>query len=387
MSGDEFLLKANIWYGNDSLQRLYALKFNKVCIVTDQSMVKLGVLKPLLSILNDLNLPYKIFDQVEPDPSLDTVLEGLRHILENKPDLLIAVGGGSVIDAAKAIVFFCIRVKEEVIKPEKIVKPFFVAIPTTSGTGSEVTSYSVITDKLNNVKLPLKDPRMFPDVAILDPVFTKTLPKKIIAHAGIDVLTHAVEAYVSKEHHEISDMFALQAVELVGKNLEKMYLDVLDETSRMNMQLASCYAGISFENSGLGLNHGMAHALGGRFKLPHGLANALLLPYVIKYNRKDSSQGEVLSKRYGKIYNVLKEAHRNQGNGANLEELIIELSKNLEVPSTIREAGIDEKEFAQSLPEMIEKAMADFCTSSNPRMPSSEDLVRIYLNAYYGELR
>lgn len=386
MSVDEFLLKANIWYGKDSLQRLCDLKFNKVCIVTDQSMVKLGVLKPLLSILNDLKMPFRIFDKVEPDPSLDTVLEGLEHILLNKPDLLIAVGGGSVIDAAKAIIFFCIRVKEEVIKPEKIVKPFFVAVPTTSGTGSEVTSYSVITDKLNDVKLPLKDPRMFPDVAILDPIFTKTLPKKVISHAGIDVLTHAVEAYVSKEHHEISDMFALQAVELVGEYLEKMYQDVSDETCRMNMQLASCYAGIAFENSGLGLNHGMAHALGGKFKLPHGLANALLLPYVIKYNRKDSIQGEVLSKRYGRLYNVLRETRRNHGNGANLEELIVELCKKLEVPRSIREAGIDENEFLASLPEMIDKAMADFCTGSNPRTPTAEDLVRIYLNAYYGEM-
>lgn len=383
MSRFEFQLKPNIWYGKYSLRKLYKIPFKKVCIVTDQSMVKLGMLKPVLGILNDLGVPYRIFDQVEPDPSLDTVITGLSHILVTKPDLLIAVGGGSVIDTAKAIIFFCIRVKEEVIKPEKIVKPFFVAVPTTSGTGSEVTSYSVITDTLNKVKLPLRDPRMLPDVAVLDPIFTSTLPKHVIAHAGIDVLTHAVEAYVSREHHEISDLFALKAVKSVGESLKSMYEDVTKEDSRMNMHLASCYAGIAFENSGLGLNHGLAHAMGGRWKLPHGFANGLLLPHVIRYNKKDPIHGDEIMKRYDELFKSLR-GKNEEKNSETLEDYIMKLLGELGFPGSLKDQGIDEKEFLASLPDMVNKAMEDFCTESNPRTPTKEELVEIYLRCYHG---
>lgn len=385
MSSHDFQVKPMIWYGKDCLQRLNDLSFKKVCIVTDKSMVKLGMLEPLTKILDDLNVSYRIFDEVEPDPSLETVLSGLSHILVTKPDLLIAVGGGSVIDAAKAIMFFCLRVKEEVIKPEKIVKPYFVAVPTTSGTGSEVTSYSVITDTKNGKKIPIKDKRMLPDVAILDTVFTSTLPKKVIANAGIDVLTHALEAYVSLEHHAMSDLYALEAARKVSSCLTSMYDQVSDEKSRMEMHMASCYGGIAFENSGLGLNHGMAHALGGKFMLPHGQANALLIPHIIRYNCGDHMGGEETRKRYETMAKVMEMAKGNKGDGkTEIIHQINQLTKHLELPSAIKDCGISEKAFLSSVPEMVKKALADFTTSSNPRKAEAEDVVKIYLAAYYG---
>ncbi len=385
MSSHDFQIKPNIWYGKYSLHKLYNLSIKSVCIVTDKSMVELGMLKTLTKILEDLNVPYRVFDEVEPDPSLETVLSGLSHILVTKPDLLIAVGGGSVIDAAKAIMFFCLKVKEEVIKPEKIVKPYFVAVPTTSGTGSEVTSYSVITDKKNGLKIPLKDKRMLPDVAILDPIFTSTLPKKVIANAGIDVMTHALEAYVSRAHHDMSDFYALEAVRKVSCHLMDMYDDVTNEEARMAMHVASCYGGIAFENSGLGLNHGMAHALGAKFKLPHGLANALLIPHIIRFNSDEPIYGTETKKRY---QNMGEEMNRAKGKDKGAENSLTDqlnlLIRHLELPVTIKECGIEEKEFLSSIPEMVKNALADFTTGSNPRKPVAEDLVRIYLEAYYG---
>lgn len=385
MSRYDFQIKPNIWYGKYSLRKLYSIPFKKVCIVTDKSMVELGMLKPLTSILYDLNVPYRIFDEVEPDPSLETILSGLSHILVTKPDLLIAVGGGSVIDAAKAIIFFCLRVKEEVIKPEKIVKPFFVAVPTTSGTGSEVTSYSVITDKKNNLKIPIRDKRMLPDVAVLDPIFTATLPKKVIANAGIDVMTHAVEAYVSKEHHEMADFYALEAARKVSVHLKNMYDDVSDDTARLEMHIASCYAGIAFENSGLGLNHGMAHALGAKFKLPHGLANALLLSHIIRFNSSEPIYGSEAEKRYRTMAEYMR---TSEGLAKGWEEVLVNQLENLithlELPGSIRECGIEEKQFMDALPEMVKNALADFTTGSNPRKPDALDVVKIYISAYYG---
>lgn len=385
MSRYEFQIKPNIWYGKYSLRKLYNVPFRKVCIVTDKSMVELGMLKPVISILNDLNISYRIFDEVEPDPSLETILSGLSHILVTKPDLLIAVGGGSVIDAAKAIIFFCLRVKEEVIKPDKIVKPFFVAVPTTSGTGSEVTSYSVITDRKNNLKIPLKDKRMLPDVAVLDPIFTSTLPKKVIANAGIDVMTHAVEAYVSREHHEMSDFYALEAASKVSVYLRRMYDDISDDEARMEMHMASCYAGIAFENSGLGLNHGMAHALGAKFKLPHGLANALLMPHIIRYNKSEPIYGVEAEKRYARMAQSMR---TSEGMAKGWEDSLINelksLMKHLELPASIRDCGVEEKAFMEALPDMVKKAMNDFTTGSNPRKATPEDIVKIYISAYYG---
>lgn len=384
MSRYEFQMGPTVWYGKYSLRKLYGLSFKKVCIVTDKSMVALEMLKPLERILKDLNVSYRIFDEVEPDPSLETILSGLSHILVTKPDMLIALGGGSVIDAAKAIMFFCLKVKEEVIKPEKIVKPFFVAIPTTSGTGSEVTSYSVVTDKQNGIKIPLKDARMLPDVAVLDPVFTSTLPQKVIAYAGLDVFTHAIEAYVSKEHHVMSDLYSVEAVKLASRSLPAMYEDVAEDSSRMEVHLASFYAGLAFENSGLGLNHGMAHALGAKHKLPHGLANSMLLLQIIRYNRQEEVYGEETGKRYEALGRAMTFKKSPLCEAEGIYEKVKGLKHFMGIPESLQSLGIGEKEFIESIPEMVKNAMADFTTGSNPRKPKPEDVIRLYLEAYYG---
>lgn len=384
MSRYEFQMGPTVWYGKYSLRKLYSLSFKKVCIVTDKSMVSLGMLKPLERILRDLSVSYRIFDEVEPDPSLDTILSGLSHILVTKPDLLIAVGGGSVIDAAKAIMLFCLKVKEEVIKPEKILKPYFVAVPTTSGTGSEVTSYSVVSDTKNGLKIPLKDARMLPDVAVLDPIFTSTLPQKVIAYAGLDVFTHAIEAYVSREHHLMSDHYSLEAVKLASASLPKMYEKVSEDEARMEVHLASFYAGLAFENSGLGLTHGMAHALGATHKIPHGLANAMLLLQIIRYNRQEEVYGQETGKRYDALGSSMVFGQSPLCEAKGIEEKLKQLKAFLGVPGSIKEWGVSEEEFIKSIPGMVKNAMADFTTGSNPRKPKAEDLVRLYLEAYYG---
>lgn len=384
MSRYEFQMRPTVWYGKYSLRKLYSLSFKKVCIVTDKSMMALDMLKPLERILKDLSVSYRIFDEVEPDPSMDTILSGLSHILVTKPDLIIAVGGGSVIDAAKAIMFFCLKVKEEVIKLEKIQKPFFVAVPTTSGTGSEVTSYSVITDTRNEVKIPLKDARMLPDVAVLDPLFTSTLPQKVIAYAGLDVFTHAIEAFVSREHHEMSDLYSLEAVKLASGALPGMYDDVSLDALRMGMHLASFYAGLAFENSGLGLNHGMAHALGATHKIPHGLANAMLLLQIIRYNWQEEVYGDETGKRYEALGKAMNFRVSPLCEAEGISEKLAGLKKYLGVPDSLKELGIKEEDFVKSIPSMVKSALADFTTGSNPRKPKSEDIIRLYLEAYFG---
>lgn len=248
-----------------------------------------------------------------------------------------------------------------------------------------MTSYSVITDRKNNLKIPLKDKRMLPDVAVLDPVFTSTLPKKVIANAGIDVMTHAVEAYVSREHHEMSDFYALEAASKVSVYLRRMYDDISDDEARMEMHMASCYAGIAFENSGLGLNHGMAHALGAKFKLPHGLANALLMPHIIRYNKSEPIYGVEAEKRYARMAQSMR---TSEGMAKGWEDSLVNelksLMKHLELPASIRDCGVKEKAFMEALPDMVKKAMNDFTTGSNPRKATPEDIVKIYICAYYG---
>lgn len=384
----EFHVQPTLWYGEYSLRKLSSMKFKRACIVTDSSMVSLGIVKPVTMMLKELGIPYRIFDQVEPDPSIHTVSVGLQHILVTKPDLLIAVGGGSVIDAAKAIMFFCLRVKEEVIKPEAIVKPYFIAVPTTSGTGSEVTSYAVLTDEKTAAKYPLKDQRMLPDLAILDPIFTETLPQKVIAYAGMDVMTHAIEAYVSKERHPLADLFVKEALRLSGEALLPMYKDVSLVSHRMNMHLASAYAGIAFENSGLGLTHGLAHALGVAFKLPHGFVNGLLLPEVLRYNEEDPIHGAWIGERYKELRALFMPSGIEAiGEELSLSDVINLYLEELDFPRTLKDFGIEESSYLEAIPTMIKKAMEDFCTKSNPRSPHPQELIQLYLNVYYGDGR
>lgn len=375
-----FLLKPRIQFGSGSLGYLEQVKGRRACIVTEKIMVQLGHVDQVTRILQNRGIEYEVFPESRPDPGLDLVTRGLQHIIQYRPDLLIAIGGGSSIDAAKAIMYFCLKTKEQFVEHESIRKPWFVAIPTTSGTGSEVTSYSVITDPAAGRKMVLIDDVMLPDVAILDPDLTRTVPPPVIADTGFDVLTHALEAYVSRPANSFTDIYAEKAVLLVFQNLLRLYQNPADDTARENMHIASCMAGIAFNNAALGINHSLAHALGGRFHLPHGRSNALFLPLVIGFNA--GLGGELrtaTAARYTALASLLGLPAADPAQGARaLTEAVRVLRQNLELPASIPAAGVERTRLQEQLPGMVTDVLEDMCTPGNPRPVSREDVLELY---------
>jgi acetaldehyde dehydrogenase/alcohol dehydrogenase len=270
-----------------------------------------------------------------------------------------------------------------------------VAVPTTSGTGREVTSFSVITDKKNgNIKYPLADYELTPDVAIIDPQFVRTMPKSITADTGLDVLTHAIEAYVSVLASDYTNGLAMKAIELIFKYLPRSYDNCEDEVAREKVHNASCIAGMAFTNAFLGINHSLAHKLGGEFHIPHGRANAVLLPHVIRYNAQIPTKFTIFPK-YGKFvadYRYAQISRQLNLGGTTQEEQVEALAvavenlmKRLNLPMTIRECGVDEKEFLAKVPSLAERAFEDQCTTANPRYPLVSELEELYRKAYYGK--
>lgn len=385
---NKFLVGPQIYYGSNSMQYLEQICARKVFVVTDQVMVKLGIAERVTSILASNQVNHIVFDEVEPDPSLETVKRGLRQFLKLKPDCIIAIGGGSAIDVAKAILLLAARVKDQFVEEGLGKKPVFIAIPTTSGTGSEVTAYSVISDKKNNRKIPLTDDYMLPDVAILDENLTKTVPPFVTADTGMDVFTHALESYVTKGASEVTQMFSEKAMKLVFTYLLRAYQDGEDLEARGKMHLASCMAGIAFNNAGLGINHSLAHALGANFHLSHGRSNAVLLPYVISFNaglHDGTVQHSPTAKKYAEVAKMLGLPAATTSEGVqSLMIAIKELNKLMKIPVTIRECMIEEAVFARSLSDMADAAMKDICTPGNPRQPDKHDLISIYQEAYHG---
>lgn len=383
---EKFLLRPQIYYGNNAIDHLKQLKGKKAFIVTDEFMIKLGFVDKITKPLDDAGIEYSVFSEVEADPSRETVLKGLNSIITGKPDILIALGGGSPIDAAKAIMFFCIKTKEKLIESEYIKKPWFVAIPTTSGTGSEVTSYSVITDKKTHEKIPLTEDIMIPDVAILDYELTKTLPPSVTAETGMDVLTHAIEAYISKKASDYTDIYAEKSIEIVFSYLLKAYETGGDLEARAKMHNASCMAGIAFSNSSLGITHSLAHTIGGNFNLSHGKSNALLLPYVIRFNaglNHNNLINNETSEKFRALATRLGLPAANQVEGVlSISEGVKLLNKSMKLPTTLKEAGIDKQSFDKLLPQMVESAYHDICTAGNPISVSIEQLKTILMEAY-----
>lgn len=379
-----FGLKTQILSGEDSLEYIETLNVNSVCIVTDMTMIKIGALERIAKVLDKAAIKYRIFDSVEADPSLDTVRKGLNHIIENKPDALIALGGGSVIDAAKAIMFFCIKTKEELVHKSEIHKPLFIAIPTTSGTGSEVTSFSVITDYSTSTKIPLTDPLMLPDIAILDAGFTLSVPPFVTADTGMDVITHALEAYASKSAGSFSDVYAEKALDLAFKNIITVYENGSDIKARQNMHDASCMAGIAFTNAGLGINHSLAHAIGGRFKISHGRANAILMPHIISFN---SGLLDKKTELYGAKYDQIAKKlgltlPKKDERITAFIELIKKLNEVMGIQSSFKAYGINENEYIKVISEMADSALEDICTGSNPRKVTRDDLEKLLKLAF-----
>lgn len=408
-----FKVPPKIFFEWDSIQYLSAMPdISRAFIVTDESMVRLGYVDKILYYLRkrEVYCHSEIYSDVEPDPSIETIHRGVAAMKSFNPDVIIALGGGSAIDAAKAMWLFYEHpetsfdsLRLRFLDIRKRTFPFprlgknaqFVAIPTTSGTGSEVTGFSVITDKNNgNTKYPLADYELTPDVAIIDPQFVTTLPKNITADTGLDVLTHSIEAYVSVLASDYTDALAIKGIELVFEYLPRAFENGNDLTAREKMHNASCIAGMAFTNAFLGINHSLAHKLGGEFHISHGRANAVLLPYVIEYNSQQPTkfvtwpkyEKFIADEKYACIARHLNlPADTTEQGVESLIRKVRELLSSLGMPSSLKECGIPEKEFFAKLPSLAEKAFEDQCTTANPRYPLVSELEQIYTRAYYGE--
>ena len=357
-----------------------APKLHKVFIVTDGFMASSGKVSYITEKLDRAGAEYRVFDQVKADPDIGTVTKGVDMIQEFHPDAVIAFGGGSPIDAAKAIVFFAAKTCD-------MRECMFIAVPTTSGTGSEVSKFALITDPEKEVKYPLVEDSLLPDVAILDAELTVSVPPSVTADTGIDVFTHAVEALVSTAATDFSDAAAEKAIKLVRRHLMTAYHQPGDMAARQGMHNASCLAGVAFSNSGLGLNHGMAHALGARFHIPHGRANGILLPYVMSFNAGCSESLTPVAKRYAKIARLLGlEATSVRQSALNLIRTARRYVEQLNIPSSIQAAGVDKAEFEAEAEAMAEAALADRCTATNPRPCSKEEILQVFHKAYIGRL-
>ena len=405
-----FKLPPKIYFEKNSIDYIEtAENINRVFIVTDKTMIELNAVQKITACLKRRNCCYEIFSDVSPDPDVSTVFDGLKMLNKFNPDTIIAFGGGSVIDAAKGIWLFSgdsniefeqlrtkfMDIRKRICKFPKFHRNIsFIAIPTTSGTGSEVTSFAVITDKEKNIKYPLADYSLTPDVAIIDPQFVMSLPKSAVADTGMDVLTHAIESYVSTMANDYTDGLCIQAVKLVNDYLESSF-NIGDSISREKMHNAACIAGMSFTNAFLGLNHSMAHKLGAEFNISHGRANAILLPYVIKYNSSIPTKFACFPKYKNFIadikYAYISEIIGRNGNTKeesinNLINWINQLNKNLNIPSSLKDMGVDEKEFLDKVDYLSELAHEDQCTGTNPRFPLINEIKQIYLNCYYGTI-
>ncbi|MBS5788715.1 MAG: iron-containing alcohol dehydrogenase [Clostridioides difficile] len=381
-----FTLPRDIYYGSGSLEQLKELKGKRaVLVLGGGSMRRFGFVDKVLGYLDEAGIETKLIENVEPDPSVDTVLNGSKVMLDFEPDWIISMGGGSPIDAAKAMwVFYEYPdtsfedITQPFSFPELRQKAKFIAIPSTSGTATEVTAFSVITDYKTEIKYPLADFNITPDIAIVDPELAETMPAKLTAHTGMDAMTHAIEAYVSTMATAFTDPLALEAIEMVDENVINSYKG--DKNARELMHYAQCMAGMAFSNALLGIVHSMAHKTGAVFHIPHGCANAIYLPYVIDYNKKECAD------RYVKI------AKRLDLKGNSDDELIDaltskikDLNKAMDIPATLKEYGIDEAEFKEKVEMVSERALEDACTGSNPRKIDKETMVKLFNCIYYGE--
>lgn len=376
---DTFGMKTKIYMGEHSLARLKELPMKKVCIICDPFMVQSGMTDRITRILTENQVTYEVFSEVIPDPTVAVVTQAVSRINRHRPDTVIAFGGGSAIDTAKAVSYIYNRMSGQ---PKLIL----LAIPTTSGTGSEVTAFSVISDPEAGEKYPLVDDEMLPDAAFLDPNFTVTVPPHITADTGIDVLTHALEAYASVRAQDFTDAYAEKAVRLVWSHLETTVKNGGDLQARMHMHHASCLAGIAFNETSLGICHSLAHALGGRFHVPHGRSNAMLLPYVISYNAGFVCGRETKALcRYAGIAEMLGIWGSSEKTSVSLLiQKIRNLIRQIGIPCSLAENGIDYEDFVTAVPEMARAAMADRCTATNPVRPDPAALEMIYMQLAKG---
>ena len=396
-----FTLPRDLYHGKGALEALKSFKGEKAMVcVGGGSMKKFGFLDRIVGYLKEAGMQVELFEGIEPDPSVETVMKGAAAMDKFQPDWIIAVGGGSPIDAAKAM---WIKYEYPDITFEEMCKVFgipplrrkarFCAISSTSGTATEVTAFSIITDYEKGIKYPIADFEITPDVAIVDPELAETMPKKLVAHTGMDAITHAVEAYVSTAHCDYTDPLALHAIKMIENDLVGSYNG--DMEKRESMHNAQCLAGMAFSNALLGIVHSMAHKTGAVFAdhgahIIHGAANAMYLPKVIAFNAKN----EAAAKRYGEIADFM------QLGGETLEEkikLLIaylrKMNEDLNIPHCIKNYGADsypceqgfvpENVFLERLHDIAVNALGDACTGSNPRQPSVEEMEKLLKCCYY----
>ena len=382
-----FTLPRDLYHGKGALDALKTLDGKRAFVVVGGgSMKRFGFLDKVCDNLKAAGMEVQVFEGVEPDPSVETVMKGAEAMRQFQPDWIVAIGGGSPIDAAKAMWAFyeypdttfealCIPFNF----PKLRTKAHFCAIPSTSGTATEVTAFSVITDYHKGVKYPLADFNITPDVAIVDPDLAETMPKKLTAHTGMDAMTHAIEAYVSTLHCDYTDPLALHAIKMISADLVKSYNGDMEARDRMHN--AQCLAGMAFSNALLGIVHSMAHKTGAAFSgghIVHGCANAMYLPKVIAYNAKEPEAG----KRYGEIAAFLGLEPTSKALIAHIKAM----NKQLDIPTCIKdyEGGIiDEKEFLEKLPQVAELAVGDACTGSNPRTITPDVMAQLLKCCFY----
>jgi 1-propanol dehydrogenase len=374
-----FDIRTKIYYGEGALDRLREIPYKKVMVITDPFVVQSGMIMMISSRLEEAGIAYEVFKDVVPDPPIDKVVSGVKALLEYAPEAIIALGGGSAIDSAKAIREFAVQMGD-------LKEVALIAIPTTSGTGSEVTSFSVISDPQEQRKYPLVSDSLLPTEAILDAELTRSVPPSITADTGMDVFTHALEAYVSTDSTEFSAALSEKAIEICGTFLLRAYLDGNDTHARKKMHIASCLAGLAFNAASLGINHSMAHQLGARFHIPHGRANAMLLPHIIEYNsmisKNSRSQKEYPRQveKYSTIARLL--GVQNFNTVTTIRALVAWVQfmlREMDIPLSISQTGkCSRGEYFQAIPDMAEAALADACTPTNPRKPTKDDIMEIY---------
>lgn len=396
-----FTLPRDIYHGKGSLESLKTFEGKKAMIcVGGGSMKRFGFLDRAIGYLKEAGMEVEVFDGIESDPSVETVMRGADAMLKFEPDWIVAIGGGSPIDAAKAMWIkyeYPETTFEDMCKvfglPKLRTKAHFCAVSSTSGTATEVTAFSIITDYQKGVKFPIADFEITPDVAIVDPELAETMPKKLVAHTGMDALTHAVEAYVSTANCDYTDPLAIHAIEMIQKDLVPSYNE--DMKARDDMHNAQCLAGMAFSNALLGIVHSMAHKTGAAFAdygahIIHGAANAMYLPKVIAFNAKD----ETAKKRYGVITDYM---HLGGNNDDEKVKLLIDfcrgMNDQLNIPHCIKNYGPDsypteqgfvpEEVFLERLPEIARLAIGDACTGSNPRIPTQEEMEKLLKCCYY----
>ncbi len=369
-----FKLKTDIIFGQNALDVLKTLSAKSCVVFTDAFLTANGTADRIASLLVGCE-KVSIYSEVKPDPPIELVASGMKFLLEKEADLVVALGGGSAIDAAKSTIYVARKHTGKNIR--------LVAVPTTSGTGSEVTQFAVISDVQAEKKIPLIDESLLPEMAILSCELTASVPPAVTADTGFDVLTHALEAYISTNSNEISDALAEKAVELFADYIVPAYKNGNDLVAREKMHTASCLAGIAFNEAGLGINHSIAHALGANFHIPHGRANAMLLPHVLRYNTELDIKFCV--KNANPTADKLESLARRLGYPANSSDIgvrnmivkIKEYQRWLNIPTTLGEAGIKKQDYLESKQHIIQSALADACTATNPRKVDAAGIAEI----------